>query len=420
MSSPKRIIVIGGGIVGLCSAYYLAKAGHEVAVLERRGNVAEEASFGQPGLISPGCIATQAMPAVPKGRLSTLFGRESSVILKSAADRGARRWIRQWMTESASERRRWHTEALHRLARFSQQAIRDFEDLHQPEFEQSEGAMLLYRTDEQWEDAQAAAEVAEAAGVGLRRLDPEGARALEPGMSSHVPLAGALYAPDDLSGNCVLFAKQLKQIAQSLGVQFHFGSPVAAIEPGLSGTGIGVRVGSDSFEVDGVVVAAGTGSVELLAPLGVKLPLQGIKGYTATAAIRDFDGAPHGSVVDAGLQVAISRMGTRIRISGVIEPGARDKEIHAKALRILTEVAGEWFPSATNYNSATFWAGFRPMLPEGVPVVGATRIPNLYVNTGHGAAGWSLAAGSGLLLAERLSGRIPALDDTAYLPGRYG
>lgn len=416
----RQIVVIGGGIVGLCSAYYLAKSGHQVAVLERRGNVAEEASFGQPGLLAPGSILSQAMPVLPKGLLSSLFGRDGRVIFKPQADRNLRLWMRQWMVETTSERFRINAIQLQNLARYSQQAIRDLEELHQPEFEQSEGSMVLFRSEEDMAAAETAIEIATSAGVSLKRIDADAARALEPGLSKESPLAGALYAPDDLSGNCALFARQLKQIVQSLGVQFHFNSHVDAIEPGVHGHGIGVRVGNETFHVDAVVVAAGCSSPGLLMPLGVALPLQAIKGYTATATIREYDGAPQGSIVDAGYQISLSRMGNRIRISGVVEPGVRDREIGERAMRLLIQVASDWFPGATNYNNATFWAGLRPMMSDGRPVIGATRIPNLYVSTGHGAAAWSLAAGSGKILADRISGRAPEIEDDAFSPMRHG
>lgn len=410
--------MIGGGIVGLCSAYYLAKAGHEVAVIERRGNVAEEASFGQPAIISPASILSQAMPAMPKSMLASFFKKESGVIFKPQMDRSLWRWLRLWLDEATPDRYQVNADRLHRLALYSQQLMRDIEEVYQPEFEQVEGALHLLRTEAELAQADTMRERLAATGINVKILDPDAVRALEPGLSPKTQLAGALYAADDLSGNCALFAKQLKQIVQSLGVQFHFNSHVDALEPGSRE--IGIRIGAETFHVDAVVVAGGSLSGALLSPLGIDLPLHAMKGYTATATIKDYDSAPQGSIVDPTAQVAISRMGNRIRISGVVEPGIRDNEINAKAVRTLIHVASEWFPLATNYNAATFWAGMRPMLPEGIPVIGPTRVPNLYINTGHGAAAWSLAAGSGRLLADLISQQAPEIDLTGLTPERYG
>jgi D-amino-acid dehydrogenase len=415
---PKRIVVIGGGIVGLCSAYYLAKAGHEVAVLERHGNVAEEASLGQPGIIAPSCILPPAIPEMPSKILPSFFRKEGSVIFKPQMDRALWRWLKLWMDECEPDRYRTNTATLQRLARYSQQSMREIEELHQPEFEQTEGAMRLFRTDSEMEDAQAAHELLASNGITAQLIDADATRALEPGLSTETPLAGALVTHDDLSGNCPLFAKQLKNIAQSLGVQFHFNSPVNVLEP--RSDGVGVRVGDQTFFVDAVVVAAGCDSMSLLAPLGVKLPLQAMKGYAATAAIKNYDAAPLGSVVDPAYQVAISRMGNRVRVTGVVEPGVRDHEIHVKAMRTLIRIASDWFPNAANYNTATFWAGVRPVLPEGIPIIGSAGIPNLHVNIGHGAAGWPLAAGSGRLLADMITRQASEIDLEGLTLSRYG
>lgn len=414
----QRIVVVGGGIAGICTAYYLARAGHEVAVLERCGNVAEGASLGQPALIAPGCILPQAMPEMPKGILSSFFRKEGGVIMKPQMDRSLWRWLRLWLDESRPERHRLHAKRLVQMALYSQHCIREIEELHQPEFEQTEGAMQLFRSDSEMQAAQEMHDQLIEAGVKVKLIDADGARALEPGLSTQTTLAGAIFAPDDLSGNCPLFAKQLKYLAQSLGVQFHFNTSVEGIEPGRDG--VGVRVADQAFSVDAVVVAAGCDSLPLLTPLGIKLPLQPMKGYAATASIKDFDAAPHGSVVDAAYQVAISRMGNRIRIAGMVEPGVRDSEIHAKAVRTLIRVASDWFPLAANYNTATFWAGMRPVLPEGLPVVGPTAVANIYVNLGHGAAAWSLAAGSGRVLADVISGQTPEIALDGWALHRYG
>lgn len=411
-------MVIGAGIVGLSTAYYLAQAGLEVAVLERRGNVAEEASFGNSALIGPGCIMPPATPEMAKAFMSSVFRSESGVILKPKMDRALWRWLRLWLDECEIERYRANAVRLQRLARYSQQLLLDIEEMHQPEFEQSEGAMRLFRTAHDFKDAQAVSEMLAAEGITARVLEPDAVRALEPGLSADAPLAGALYLPDDMSGNCALFARQLKQLTQALGVQFHFSSSVDALEPNADG--IGISIGKQRFTVDAVVVAAGCGSNDLLAPLGIHPPIESVKGYAATVPLKDFDAAPQGSVLDPSFQVAISRIGTRVRLAGVIEPGVYGNDLHKKAVRTLIKVGSDWFPGAANYNTAHFWAGLRPVTPNGAPLIGPTSVPHLYVNIGHGAAAWSLAAGSGKIVADIIACNQPEIDLDGLVLQRHG
>lgn len=405
---PSQVVVIGAGIVGLSTAYYLAQAGLEVAVLERRANVAEEASFGSSGLISPGCVMPPATPEMAKAFMSSLFRSESAVILKPKMDRALWRWLRLWLDECEIERYQANAARLQRLARYSQQLLLNIEELHQPEFEQSEGAMRLFRTFQEFKDAQAVSEMLAAENITARLIEADAVRALEPGISADTPLAGALYLPNDMSGNCALFARQLKHLTQALGVQFHFSSSVDALEPNAEG--VGIRIGNQQFTVDAVVVAAGRGSSDLLAPLRIHPPVELVKGYAATVPLKDFDAAPQGSVLDPTYQVAISRIGTRVRLAGVIEPGVYGNELHKKAIRTLIKVGSDWFPGAANYNTAHFWAGLRPVTPNGAPLIGPTSVPHLYVNTGHGAAAWSLAAGSGKIVADIVARNAPEID----------
>ncbi len=200
-------------------------------------------------------------------------------------------------------------------------------------------------------------------------------------------------------------------------MQFHFGSTVSALDP--HGGRIAMRIDEREFSADAVVVAAGIDSARLLAPLGIRLPLYPIKGYSATAAIRNFDEAPQAALMDESYKVAITRMGGRIRIAGMAELGSTSTDLHEAALRTLAKVGEDWFPDAANYNTASYWSGIRPMLPDGPPVLGATHIRNLYLNVGHGSTGWAMAAGCGLVLADIVSGRTPDIDMDGLTLARY-
>jgi D-amino-acid dehydrogenase len=249
-------------------------------------------------------------------------------------------------------------------------------------------------------------------------LDADAAQKIEPALGHRAGLVGALHLPNDESGNCPLFVKRMRQIAQSIGVQFHFTSTVHAIEH--IDSRVALRIDDSSFSADAVVVAAGVNSAQLLKPLGIHVPLYPVKGYSATASIRDFDEAPHASVIDESYNVSISRMGNRIRVAGTAELGSRTNELSERALRTLIKVGGDWFPNAANYNTANFWCGARPTLPDGAPLLGATPLRNVYINIGHGSTGWAMAAGSGKILADIISGRAPDIDMDGLTLSRYG
>jgi D-amino-acid dehydrogenase len=224
--------------------------------------------------------------------------------------------------------------------------------------------------------------------------------------------------PDDWAGNCPLFVRQLKSIAQERGVEFHFNSEVEAIQAELGG--ISFRIGERIIDADAVVIAAGADSGRLLKGMGISLPMYPVKVYSASTQIQEYDLAPNISLYDDTYRVALTRLGKRIRIAGCAELGSSNFNLHRKAIDTLVKVADDWFPNAANYRTATFWCGPTAMLPEGVPLIGATSYPNVFINAGHGAGSWALAAGSGKLVADIVSGRRPEIDTDGLTLTRYG
>lgn len=416
--TQKQIAVIGGGIVGVCTAYFLAEAGHNVAVIERHENVAQEASFGNAGIVAPGSSSPWAAPDMPRRILSHLLRSESPVILKPTLDRTLWRWARKWLSECEVERYRINRTRMQRIAFYSRDILHQLREYYQLDYEQTQGVLQLFRTDRDLRMAAPAIELLSENGVVHQMLDAEGVRLIEPALATGTPLAGGVYLPQDEAGNCPLFAKRLKQIAASIGVQFHFSSTVQAIEP--ESRGVALQIDGDHFFTDAVVVAAGVESVRLLKPLGIHLPLYPVKGYSATAAIKNFDCAPNASLLDETYKVAITRLGARVRISGTAELGTTSGELQERALRTLIRVGSDWFPDAANYIKANFWSNIRAMFPDGPPLLGATPVRNVYVNIGHGSAGWTMAAGSGKLLADVVSGYTPDIDMDGLTLARYG
>lgn len=416
-----QVAVIGGGVVGVSTAYFLAQAGHEVVVLERQSNVAEGASFGSSGVSAPTHALPWAAPRMPKKILARLFKPETPVWIAPRIDAALWRWIRSWMAECDYERYLVNLERMHRIASYSAAVMQDLEQAFPFEYERTQGYLQLFRTSRELETSDPLRAFLTERGILHELVEPARAWAIEPALAQSTALVGGLYLPHENAGNCPLFVKQLRAAAQALGVTFHFGAEVTALEAATAGDPrLHLRVQDQRFGVDAVVVAAGAGSIDLLAPFGIRLPFYPVRRHAATASIRNFDDAPLAALADTAYQVAITRIGTRIRLAGVADLGARTPEIRAAAIRTLLKVGQDWFPDAANYNTATFWSGDMPTLPDGPPILGATPVRNLYVNIGHAENAWSMAAGAARVVADLVSGRAPEIDLHGLTVSRYG
>lgn len=401
--AQKQVAVIGGGVVGVCTAYFLAEAGHDVVVIERRGNVAEETSFGNAGVMAPGYITPWARPGMPKYLLAYLFRSESPVLLNRSVSPSLWRWIRLWLAECEQSRFRTNMERMQRLAQYSQDVLQRLRQHVTMEHEQTNGYLQLLRSEQDLALAEPVRAMLAELDMAHYLIDADAARQIEPALSPATALAGGLYYPQAETANCPLLTKQMKHLAMNRGVQFRFASNVDAIRQ--ENAGLSLKIGPESFAADAVVLAAGVESAQLLKPFGIRIPLYPVKGYSATASIKDPDTAPRGALMDEAYQVAITRMGSRIRIAGIAELGARNGTMNTAAQRTLSMVGNDWFPAAANYHSATFWSGMQAVLPDGPPILGQTPIKNLYLNIGHGAHGLSMALGSAKALSDIVSGR---------------
>ncbi len=389
-----------------------------MVVIERHSNVAEQASFGNAGIVAPGYATPWAAPGMPRKILSTLFKSESPVMFRPTADRTLWRWARMQLSECSLERYRINKERMQRVALYSRDVLEQLREQYQLQYEQSRGYLQLLRNDRDIRMTAPGIEMLEESEIPHRILTAEEARTIEPSLCPDTPLSGALYLPNDEAGNCPLFTKQIRYIAQSLGVEFHFNTTLNAMR--RENNRITLDIEERVFRADAVVLAAGVDSAQLLAPLGINIPLYPVKGYSATAAIKNFDEAPLAALMDESYKVAITRLGSRIRVAGTAEVGAYDTTLRNAALRTLIKVGDDWFPHAANYHNANFWCGARPMLPDGAPLLGATPIKNLFINVGHGSTGWAMAAGAGKILASIVSGRAPDIDMDGLTLSRYG
>jgi len=413
-----HVIVVGAGIIGVTTAYYLRRDGHEVTVVERRSGVAQETSFANAGVMAPSYVAPWSQPGMPMKVLAYLFKAEAPIVFRPSLDPALWRWIARWLGECRLERFTRNKERMQRLAFYSQSELRTLRDLHRLDYEQSRGYLQLFRSEREIERSAVTRKMLAALGVSHTLLTPEQAHILEPALHAPTRLAGALHLPDDETGNCAFFAQQLKEIAINDGVQFRFNQLALGLQREQQRI-THLRTNHGDVRGDAYVVAAGIDSVALLRSLRIRLPMQPVKGYSATAAITAFEHAPYISVMDETYKVAITRMGKRLRIAGTAELGTRGMQLRDSALTTLIKVAQDWFPYAASYAKSRFWVGARPMLPDGPPVLGKTPITNLYLNAGHGSTGWVMACGSARVVTEVIAGRAPAIDLSGLTLERY-
>ena len=413
----KQIAVIGGGLSGVCTAYFLARAGFDVAVLERRANVAEEATFGNSGLLAPCAAQPLIMPGIVSTAFSNLFKNEPPVLVKSGFSPRRLRWVRQ-SRRQYQDYYSLNRKRLTNLSAYGQMLTRQLQDQYALEQENTQGLLHLFRQQADVERCNAIDDSNSQFELPRQTVKTEAIRHLLPGLPDDTAIAGALYYPQDGAGNCVLFVKQLRAIAQSIGVQFHFSQSVTAIRPELYGRvalDISSAEGTSTLNVDALVLAAGIQNTSLLKPLGVSLPLCPIQSYSAMAAVKNIDDAPNTSLFDETYKVAITRVGNRIRVSGLLGFLPRTEQPHPKAINSLLKVANEYYPDAANFNTANFWSNTFAVQPNGMPLTGATSINNVFLNTGHGAHGWSAAVGSAKLLADTIAGRTCEINSEGLL-----
>lgn len=397
-----KIAIVGAGIVGVTTAYELARDGHEVTVFEQRSAAAEEASFATAGLLAPHLLSPWAVPGF--GQALRLMGPQATLRLAGGLTRDNWAWLRRW--RRATRAGNAPAAALERMAQYSQARLQAIASQHELDFEASEGRLVLLRTEPERAQLQPALQVLRDSGVALHEIDADTARKIEPGLAPEAPLAGAIHLPDASAGNCRLFAQMLRQGTQASGVHFAFNTRVDRVSS--TPTGVALQGEADLRRFDAVVLCAGMASATLMPALGLHLPMAAVYGYSVSAPLREATHAPRASVVDAAQQISITRLGQRVRIAGGAELAGADAEHHAATLQRLYRTLNDWFPGGAQLSSGLqIWRGARPLLPDGAPVVGASGVPGLWLNTGHGAGGWALACGSARAVADLIAQREP-------------
>jgi D-amino-acid dehydrogenase len=411
-----NIAVVGAGIIGVTTAYELAADGHRVTVFERRGAVAEETSFANAGVVAPGAVTPWAAPGMPGKVARYLFSRHAPVrvcLPLSGADIG---WMWRWRRACQLETYLANRARMQRLAFYSRERLHHLTEDLKLEYDRSAGYMVLLRSEKDSKLVQPGLQVLRDAGIAFREIDADQARLLEPALNPDTPFLGAVHLPDDEVGNCRQFALLLKAQAQRLGATFEFNSTVAPLDPAAPSTLTIAVEGAQPRQqrFDAVVVCGAVDSALLLRPVGLRLPLAAVHGYSISAPIREPLNAPRSALMDERYKVAISRLGNRVRVAGSAEIGGSPRAMRPAAIQTLYKVLHDWFPGAAQISNTGAavqeWKGARPMLPDGPPVLGATGIPGVWINLGHGSSGWALSCGSARAVADLMAGRAPQVD----------
>ena len=415
-----KVIVLGAGVLGVTSAWYLAKAGHEVTVIDRQPGPALETSFANAGEISPGYSSPWAAPGIPLKALKWMFQRHAPLVIQPKLDWQRISWMARMLGNCTSSAYAINKSRMVRLAEYSRDCLGELRAETGIQYDQRmQGTLQLFRKPEQMDAAAKDIEVLRADGVPFEVLDRAGCIAAEPGLAASAErIAGGLRLPGDETGDCFKFTNRLAEMAEAAGVTFCWGVAIQSLEA-EGGRISAVRTDQGLLTADRYVLAMGPHSPLLVKHLGLNLPIYPLKGYSLTIDIEDESRAPVSTVMDETYKVAITRLGDRIRVGGLAEIAGYDLRLNPRRRATLAKSVGELFGGSGNPDKAEFWTGLRPMTPDGTPIVGATPIPNLFLNTGHGTLGWTMSAGSGRLVADLISGHTPdiAAEDLGY--GRY-
>ena len=416
-----HVIVLGSGVIGTTTAYYLARQGVRVTVVDRQAAPAKETSYRNAGQVSPGYSTPWAAPGIPLKALKWMFKKHSPLAIRPDGTLYQLRWMAAMLSNCSPARYAVNKERMLRLAEYSRDclgAVRSETGIHYEE--RTRGTLQLFRTDAQMEAARRDIAVLEEVGVPYELLDAAQLGAVEPALGRPgSTLTGGLRLPNDETGDCHMFTTKLAALAVNMGVEFRFNENVEALIT-EGDTVMGVRVGNEVLKADRYVTAFGSYSRNFLTPLGLDLPVYPVKGYSLTIPITDAAAAPMSTVLDETYTVAVTRFDDRIRVGGMAELSGFDLSLKAARRATLELVVNDLYPGSGDLARAEFWTGLRPMTPDSTPIVGRTRYRNLFLNTGHGTLGWTMACGSSKLVADMMTGHRPEISIEGLELSRYG
>ena len=415
-----RILILGSGVIGTTCAYYLAKSGHHVTVVDRQNTPGMETSFANAGEVSPGYSAPWAGPGVPLKAIKWMLMQHSPLVIWPMLDPAMWRWGASMLRNCTEARYALNKSRMVRLAEYSRDCLRALRaDTGIRYDERSQGTLQLFRTQKQLDGTAKDIEILKQYGVPYELLDRAGYIACEPALALvQEKFVGALRLPGDETGDCFKFTQSLAVLAQRIGVVFRQGVQVKGLSSD-SARITGVSTDHGELTADAYLVALGSYSPLLLRPVGIRLPVYPVKGYSITVPIIDAQYAPESTIMDETHKVAVTRLGDRIRVGGTAELAGYSLALREARRGTLNHVLTDLFPRAGDVAQGEFWTGLRPMTPDGTPVVGGSPYPNLYLATGHGTLGWTMAAGTGRVMADLISGRATDISLDGLTVDRY-
>ncbi|WFB47541.1 D-amino acid dehydrogenase [Vibrio coralliilyticus] len=396
-----KVVILGSGVVGLTSAWYLSQAGCQVTVIDRQPRAAEETSFANAGQISYGYSSPWAAPGVPLKAMKWLLEEHAPLKIKPSLNPELLHWASQMLKNCQLDRYRINKARMLAIANRSRECLAQLNQQYDLNYQgRTQGTLQIFRNHKQLEAVEKDIALLEESGTRYQLLDAKECLLQEPGLANiQGTLTGGLYLPDDETGDCYLFCQQLQAMAENAGVEFLFNTEIQRLN--VQGNQVtSVATSQGEIEADKFVVAMGSYSKKLLEQIGIDIPLYPVKGYSLTLPVINRDFAPQSTIMDETYKVAVTRFENRIRVAGTAELAGFDPALPDKRLATLNHVVANLFPQGTDLTQAEYWTGFRPMTPDGTPIIGETKIENLFTNTGHGTLGWTMACGSADILTE--------------------
>lgn len=408
-----KILVLGGGVIGVTTAWFLSRDGHDVTIIDREAAVADGTSFANAGLLSPGHAFSWARPGVPMTLLRSFWRDDTGLRLRLRLDPDMWSWGLKFLAQCTHRRARVNSLGKLRISLYSQQVLKDLAADTGVAFDhRHDGILYLHRDAAALERGVAEMALLVEHGVKMEVLDGAGCARVEPALAHLGPeLAGAVYCPDDEHGDCNMFTRSLAALAADAGVKFQLGTTIGALDAD-GGTIARVVTDKGEFTADAYVMALGPQSPLIARRIGVKLPIYPVKGYSMTFPVTPDHQGPTGSGVDKDLLMAWSRLGDRLRLTSTAEIVGYDLSRPPAQYAAMRRAVESLFPGGADYDSAEIWCGLRPLTPEGTPILGRGRHANLWFNTGHGSMGWTMACGSARVTADLIAGRAAEIDLT--------
>jgi D-amino-acid dehydrogenase len=402
-----RVLIMGGGVVGVTTAYQLLKDGHEVVLLERQDGVARETSWGNAGMIAPGHSFVWSSPRAPWILLKSLFRKDQALRFRFSTDPRLYTWSLKFLAECTDARARRNTLRKHQIAMYSQRVLHEVIAAEPLDYDRNARGVLYFHRDQAALEAGVAhMQILADDGQEIRVLDRAQVLELEPALQGSI--VGGIYCPTDETGDSHKFTRSLAERCVAMGAEVHTGTTITAID--TAGDSVAsVRANGQAFKADAYVMAMGSYSPKLARTIGVDLPIYPIKGYSLTIPIGNHQAPPTIGSVDETNLVAISRFGDRVRVTATAEFAGYDASHKPADFAFMKSVAQELYPDGADYHRAEMWAGLRPMTPDNLPVLGRKKHRNLWFNTGHGHIGWTMSHGTARITADLIGGREPAI-----------